>query len=260
MTDINMEKHLTWFSEFTTVYLLENKTDTKALDLKTLHSKKVLEHASIIVQDNNFKPYLNLSINLAALYHDVGRFPQYTQYKTFKDSISVNHALLGAKILKNNQILQKEDVTVKRLVLCAVALHNRFAVKASLSPDVKLVTNAVRDADKCDIIRIIAEEFSVEGKKNPVVVLNVVDDASIYNPKVLEDALAGRVASYSHLQSINDFKILLGTWIYDLHFNSSKHILKKSGHLHAILTKMKAGSQVLKVRDKLLKDLNALCK
>ena len=34
-----------------------------------------------------------------ALFHDVGRFPQYARYKTFRDSISTNHAALGASVL-----------------------------------------------------------------------------------------------------------------------------------------------------------------
>lgn len=256
MIAINIEEHLAWFHEFTDTYLLENKLDP--LILKVEHSKKVLENAYSIVSDNKFKPSLNLAIVLAALYHDVGRFPQYTQWKTFKDSISVNHALVGVKILKSNPILQKEDASVRSIVLGAVALHNRFAVKESLMPDLKLVTNAVRDSDKCDIIRIIAEEFSLKAKKDPVIRLNVVDDASLYTPAVLEDALAGRVASYSQLQSVNDFKILLGTWIYDLHFSTSRKFFKKSGYLKEILSELKAEAHVLRVRDKLLKDLNAL--
>lgn len=255
MTNIYIEKHLVWFHEFTATYLCKNKFDVKPLSLKILHSEKVLENAYCIVQDNNFDSSLNLAIALAALYHDVGRFPQYIQWKTFKDSISVNHALLGAKILKNNHILCEEDASVRAMVLCAVALHNRFAVKASLKPNLKLVTNAVRDADKCDIIRIMAAEFFAKGMKDSVVTLNVIDDASLITQAILEDAMAGRVASYSQLQSVNDFKILLGTWINDLHFSTSRQILKKSGYLEAILADIKAEAHVLKVRDKLLKDL-----
>lgn len=256
MHHININKHLAWFHEFTAAYLLENTFDSNPLLLKIEHSKKVLKHAFAIIHDNDFKPYLNLAIVLAALYHDLGRFPQYTKWNTFKDSISVNHALLGAKMLKNNHIIQEEDLLVRRIVLCAVALHNRFTVKKSLMPDIKLVTNAVRDSDKCDIIRIFAEEFSTKNENNATIMLNVVDDANLYTPAIMEDALAGRVASYGQLQSVNDFKILLGTWIYDTHFSTSKRFLKQSGYLEAILTDFKAEAYVLKVRDKLLKDLN----
>ena len=42
---------------------------------------------------------------IMALFHDIGRFEQYKQYRTFSDYRSEDHAALGVKVIKANRIL-----------------------------------------------------------------------------------------------------------------------------------------------------------
>ena len=39
----------------------------------------------------------------AALFHDIGRFPQWKHYSTFVDSVSEDHALLGLEVLSRHK-------------------------------------------------------------------------------------------------------------------------------------------------------------
>lgn len=249
-TDIRL--HQAWFADFTQGYRLAESGDCGPIDLKIAHTDRVLCHAQHIVQEHEFAPLLARATVLAALYHDVGRFPQYARWHTFKDSLSTNHGLLGVKTLKTHKALAAEDAVLRTLVLAAVGLHNRFALSPSLSASVRQVTHAVRDADKCDIIRIMAEELAKSGPVNKTVMLHVVDDPDLWTPKVVDDILAGRVAGYPDLRSINDFCLLLASWLYDLHFRASHECIRSSGYIEQLLAHLPPHPKVQAARQKLL--------
>ena len=53
------------------------------------------------------------SIILIGLLHDIARFEQYTKYKTFRDSISIDHGDLGVEILFEEKEIEKYDLDKK---------------------------------------------------------------------------------------------------------------------------------------------------
>lgn len=253
---MNIATHEDWFARFVRGYCQAQTEDCSPLELKIQHTTLVLEHARRILAAHFFAPPVARAIALAALYHDVGRFPQYARWKTFKDSQSVNHGLLGLKILKNCEPLAAEEKNIRSLVLAAVGLHNRFALSSRLSADLQCVTHAVRDADKCDIMRIMTAELNKTGPKDRAVVLHVKDDPALWTPKVVDDICAGRVASYADLHSVNDFRLLLGSWLHDLRFAESRKYIKQNSYVEQILAPLPADPPVQKAKAYLLEMLN----
>ncbi|MEG2173038.1 MAG: HD domain-containing protein [Desulfovibrionaceae bacterium] len=250
-TDIST--HEDWFTRFTSAYCRAYPDYGVPMELKIRHTAAVLLHARRIIDAHHFDSPSARATVLAALYHDVGRFPQYARWQTFKDSLSVNHGLLGLKTLKReNAVLAAESPAIRRLVLAAVGLHNKFAVATHLPVDVQQVTHAVRDADKCDIIRIMVEELGKSGPKNKAVVLHVQDDPALWTPKVVEDILNGKVAAYADLHSINDFRLLLASWLYDLRFAVSKVFIKHSGQIEQLLDTLPPDAPVQAAKKRLL--------
>jgi hypothetical protein len=194
---------------------------------------------------------------LAALYHDVARFEQYLRWHTFRDRESCNHGQWGVRILKRERRLKDEDPAVRKLVLAAVGLHNRFALPAGLPEGMARICHAVRDADKLDILRVMDEHLSGPRPYCPTVVLSLPDDPALHSDKVLDDALAGRVASYADLKSVNDFRVLLGTWFYDMHFPASRARFVGEGHARRLLADLPATPAYAAARDHLLHCLDA---
>ncbi len=97
------------------------------------------------------------------LLHDIGRFTQLRDYDTYNDSISVDHAKLGADILfEQEQIwdfIHKDDLSESdlRIVEIAIREHNAFEVRKDMDSRERLFCNIIRDADKIDIFRVISE-------------------------------------------------------------------------------------------------------
>ena len=219
--------------------------DSAPLRLKVEHTFRVVEHAGLVLDslagDAREREWSRndaacRAARLAALYHDCGRFPQFRRYRTFMDAASVNHAVLSFHTMRDGAFLCEEDARVRGLAQCAVLLHNRHVLPRLLSPEARFVTDVVRDSDKLDIFRIMVSYLGNALPERDAVLLHVKDDPGKWTPRVAEDVLAGRVASYGDLRYVNDFRLLLGTWMLELRFAVTRRTLAESGLMEAVLS------------------------
>ena len=251
-TIADISSHLAWFTAYAAKKTAQEKGDTLPMTLKLRHSMQVLENARHIVEGENFDaPTARLCL-LAALYHDVGRFEQYLRYHTFRDRESCNHGQMGVRILKAQGCLEHESPETRMLVMAAVGMHNRFALPAHTPALVALVTNVVRDADKLDILRIMDEHLNAPGPYNPSVVLQQPDNPTIASPAIIQAVYDHRVAGYADLSCVNDFRLLLGTWFFDLHFASCRSKFLQDGHTRNLLRYLPDTAPQAAARDYLL--------
>ncbi len=228
------------------------------LDLKIVHTMRVLEHMRCLVREEEVLRTHARACLLAALYHDVGRFLQFSTYGTFKDAHSINHAVLGAKILHRQGFLRHESKEVQRQVLIAVSMHNRYKIPHKISLELVRVINAVRDADKLDILRIMAEHFSCKDAQNAAVTFHAKDFPMSYSDNVLQDVLHNRLASYADIVYVNDFKLLLCTWVHDITYKSSLHRLLASQYIEVIMAGLPDIPVMQTVQDHVRKTLSQL--
>ncbi len=199
--------------------------------IKKEHTLKVLEIAQIIKQE--LPENLHFSLELSALFHDIGRFEQLKQYNTLVDKLSCNHGHLGLKVLKKENFLHTLPIQIQKHVKTAVLLHNRFELP-NIPEDYLLITHAVRDADKADILRVMVENFENPSENANTLQLNVKDEDN-FNPKILKNLLNGEPIAYTDLEYINDFRLLLGGWLNHFYFKSSREFVRDKGYYSIIL-------------------------
>ncbi|MDR2161385.1 MAG: HD domain-containing protein [Desulfovibrio sp.] len=207
------------------------------LALKEEHTLRVLEQArGIAAAEPAFAaPLPRRALLLAALYHDLGRFAQFRRYRTFADARSCDHGRLGKTILRRKGFLRAEPAEVRRLVRTAVALHNRHALPDGLAGVGRLVTQGVRDADKLDILRLMAEQLAPGVVADSVVLMGLENAPERWSPLVLSALEEGRTASFRDMRFYNDFRLLLCSWLYDLAFAASFRKLRDAGYLEEII-------------------------
>lgn len=238
--------HIRRFQSYTDRF--RDVPDAAPLRLKVEHTFRVFEHARTILasleQEEPEKSRFAAdaaccrSAELAALYHDCGRFPQFKTYRTFLDAKSVNHAVLSFQTMRDEGFLAEEPPRVRGLAQCAVLLHNRHALPDRLAEDARFVTDVVRDADKLDIFRIMVGHLTSALPERDAVLLHVKDDPERWTPAIAEDVLAGRVSRYADLRYVNDFRLLLGTWMYELRFKATRKALAQSGLMETVLSQL----------------------
>lgn len=236
---IDLSGHRERFLAFVDPYT--HGTEDGPVRLKVEHSFRVLEHVQVLVETEGLDvradgdATVGRAAMLAGLYHDCGRFPQFRQYRTFQDAQSVDHARLGVEVIREQGFLAHETERVQELVFAVVALHNRYVLPDDLDVDVRLATDMVRDADKLDILRVMVEHLDGALPEKDAVLLSVRDEPERWTPRILDDVLAGRVARYGDLRYVNDFRLLLGTWLHALCFSATRVALARSGLMDAVL-------------------------
>lgn len=242
----DISTHEAFFEDFVHSYL--QKTAEPMLLLKQEHTRMVLEQAKIIIESEKISGEEGRAALLSALYHDIGRFPQFFRWKTFSDAYSTNHGTLGIRTLKKEKCLENEPLSVQKKVLTAVGLHNRYLLPPHLPSPILTITHVVRDADKIDIMRIMAKHMN-EPIPNGDVVLHVLNDPQQWSPSLVTTILSGKVPNYKDLRFVNDFRMLLGSWIHDLHFPTAKTQLVASGYVEHILSGLPQVEELQPIRE-----------
>lgn len=218
--------------------------EDRNLDIKREHSFRVLDNASSIVDALDLAPRYAELCRLAALYHDLGRFPQYRRYKTFLDAASKSHGVLGAIAIRQRGLFPELDETERTMVKAAVLLHNRRFVPLNIPDEIRCMTRIVRDADKLDIMRVMLEHFTVKSGQNSVVTLHVKEHPTAYTPVVYAGVMAKKRGDYRQLVWVNDFKLLLCGWVYDLNFPISRIIFRERDYLGRIVSTLPDNEEI----------------
>ncbi len=223
-----------WFTGYCGSFYSLNCEDQRNITLKEEHTRNVCENIVQIARGLSIDDARITLAEAIALYHDIGRFPQYQQFKTFKDSVSVNHAALSAKVLIENNVLQGLPKHEQDIIVRVVALHNVYSIPDGLDQDKLLFLKLVRDADKLDIWRIAIENYGQPEDGRASAVGLGLPDVPGYSPEVLTALKNEQMVQMSTLKTLNDFKLLQLAWIYDLNFANSLRILESRHYIDGI--------------------------
>ncbi len=229
----DLDNFKAWFSEYTRTFYTDNAEDSRNIDLKVRHTSFVCENIVEIAKKEHLADNDLMMAETAALFHDLGRFLQYSRYKTFRDSISVNHGRLGAEILDKKNILEHLPLHERQLIINTVRFHNAFDVPSYEDRQKVLFLRLIRDADKLDIWRIFSEYYESEDEQASAVGLGL-PDLPDYSKTVLSCLYEKKPAGLSDLTTLNDFKLMQLSWVYDLNFRHSFRLLAERAYIRKI--------------------------
>ena len=208
-----------------------------ALASKFAHTGEVCEITEkIVAGEARFSPRDTLVFRLCALFHDISRFEQYDQFKTFLDRHSFDHGDRSAALIGELGLVPDLPAEDRACVIDAVRVHNKFAIPADFPSAHLAAAKMVRDADKLAILRLIIRFFNGD-ISDPTIRLDL-EDTPGWTPSILETALSGKCVVYTDLKNINDFKIALFAWSGDLNYPASAALALDEdlfGRLRALL-------------------------
>lgn len=216
--------------------------------LKRDHSLRVHALASTIVRAESMSS--SAACRIAALVHDIGRFPQFEQYGTYRDDHSMDHGDLGSEMLARGEFLADLEPEMRSLVITVVGLHNKRDVPDGLDGLTREVLTVVRDADKLDIVSVVLTKLQSSGPRDVVVTLGLDDEPDGWTPEILDAVERDINPAYSELRFVNDFKLLLASWGPKLvHAASRKMYLRRHylDQLFALLPESRDFGRIKKV-------------
>lgn len=220
-----------WFSGYCRSFYTTNQADQKNILLKEEHTSRVIANIAEIAGRLGFNERQKAIAEVIALFHDVGRFPQYRQYGTFRDSVSTNHAALSAQVLTEHDVLNILPAADRELILRAVSLHNVFSMPARLDEETLLFLKMIRDADKLDIWRVFIDYYNQPAEDRAEAAALGLPDRDEYSPEVLASLLRRELVHLSSLRTLNDFKLLQLAWVFDLNFTGSLQLLMERSYI-----------------------------
>ena len=205
-----------------------------ALQFKFKHSENVstiANNISLFV----FRDEINQeNAKIAGLLHDIARFEQMKQFNTFIDAKSFNHGEKAVEIIKTENFLVNINSENQTTILEAIKVHNKMNFSPFSNEITQLTANILRDADKIDILNSIAEIYSSpDSTSKKAIELDMPDEPRI-SDKVLEQISQFKMINFDDLQTLNDFKLLKISWIFDLNFPISHALVLENDSLTKI--------------------------
>ena len=223
-----------WFAGFAGSFHALDGEEQRNIALKEKHTGKVCANIGRIAAEERLDADRVVLAEAVALFHDLGRFPQYRRYKTFNDGMSVNHAHLGARILADGGILDKLPRNEQDIIITGVRFHNCLTIPAGLEPEPALFLKLVRDADKLDIWRVFLDFYRLPERERASAVSLGFPDSPEWSPQTLAAVSRGEIARLAEVKSLTDFKLLQLSWVYDLNFPAAFRMLLERDFINGL--------------------------
>lgn len=210
-------------------YVRSFDVSCKSINRKINHSLRVSEICKKIAISLNLNDELIEVAAFIGLVHDIGRFKQWEIYHTYNDLKSVDHAMVGIKILFDNNLIKNFIVDNKYydIILNAIKCHNEYILDCGLDENSLIMSKILRDADKIDILYMI-----------------VNGDVEIEKPsfditqEVISEFLQKKCIKNKYLNTDSDKILLRFALVFDLNYSFSLNYILNNNYLKLIYKRL----------------------
>lgn len=242
MRKILSEMH-TWMTDYMKSFYTDDAEVQNGILIKEKHTGYVTSNCVELAEYLKLPEHdIELS-EIIGLFHDVGRFRQYSIYKTFNDADSEDHGDLGMKVIGELDFFKKISPEDYEIVKFAIQNHNKKNIAPCDDERKILFAKIIRDADKLDIYRVLEPYLDqanadkmpnfIKGKENPGI-----------SPDFVENFVAGNQADYRKIRTNGDRKIVRLMWIYDINFAWTMKKIVERGYIEKIVAHLPKDEKV----------------
>ena len=251
MNNGQLKKFKSWFDNFVAGFYGDDDFINANIKMKEEHSRRVCTEMLYLADELSLTKNQRLIAETIALLHDVGRFPQFTKYRTYNDPRSVNHCLLALDVIQKEKLLAHLPDNEKQLIETAIKYHGDKKLPSNLAGDTLLLSKMIRDADKLDIFRVVTQGYKQYRDDPDNFKLEIeLPDTSEYSGEVLDEVASGRLIDYKTLRTFNDMKLCQLGWVYDVNFIPALKRIKQRRFLETIFEFLPDTEDIAKARQK----------
>lgn len=205
-------------------YAMKFDFNEDAIRRKYEHSYRVMELGDKIVYSLGLEEDDSYLACITCLLHDIGRFEQWTKYKTFNDLKSFDHGKFASELLFKENYIKKFNLEEKDydLVRISIENHNKFEIDKNIKDEhILLHSKIVRDADKIDILYQLS---------NPKIIKMEESNDKISN-NVIKSFKEHKCVKNEDMKNNNDSVIGTLSLVFDLNFDYSKKLIIEKEYL-----------------------------
>ena len=233
MREILTEMHK-WMSDYMKSFYTDDEEVQRGILIKEKHTGYVTANCVELAEHLNLNKHDIELAEIIGLFHDVGRFRQYSIYKTFNDADSEDHADLGMKVIGELDFFKKISREDFEIVKFSIGQHNKKEIAPCDDERKILFAKIIRDADKLDIYRVLEPYFAQENaEKMPNFIKGkfIVDISDDF----VEHFAKGEQADYREIRTNGDRKIVRLMWIYNVNFAWTLKKIVERGYIEKII-------------------------
>ena len=234
-----------WFSKYVAVYLKDDTVYNPTIRLKLDHTERVCKEIVVLGQGLSLSADELLLAETVALFHDIGRFKQYQVYRTFQDANSENHAALGLRELKKHKVLSSCSESERSVIYKSIGYHNVRILPEDDDERILFFSRLLRDADKLDIWRVFIDYYNGQYEDPNSTVVWGLPDNEVCTPKIMEALILKKMADTRYMATLNDFKILQMSWVFDVNFSPTFCAIRERSYIESIAATLPQTEEVL---------------
>ncbi len=252
MEQKQLDKFRVWFDDYVAGFYGDDEVINANLKLKEEHSRRTCREMLYLAGELGLDDNQKRLSETIALFHDIGRFEQFVKYRTYSDLRSVDHCRLGVKVLQQTKVLDGIDRQEKQLIEKAIEYHGRKELPPDLKGQCLLFSKLIRDADKIDALYVVTENYKTYRDNPQKFKLDLeLPDEPEYSAEVVEGILNGQRVDYSRLRTLNDLKLCLLGWVYDVNFTPTLKRIKRRKFLEKLSDFLPNTEDVERVKEKI---------
>jgi hypothetical protein len=247
-----LKKFRAWFDDYVAGFYGDDEYVNANLKLKEDHTRRTCEEMLYLAKELDLSDEQMRLAEVIALFHDIGRFEQFIRHRTYVDGRSVNHCLLGLEALHQAKVLGRVDEMERQLIEKAIEYHGLKELPPDLDHDCLLFAKLIRDADKIDSLYVMTECLR-QYTENPQQYKWEIDvpDKPGYSDQVVQALLQGRPIDYGWMKTLNDMKLCLLAWVYDVNFVPTLKRIKQLRLLEMLVDFLPKTGDIKRVRQRI---------
>ena len=234
-----------WMARYMKSFYSDDAQVQQGILIKETHTGYVTANCVELSKFLRLSPHDTELAEIIGLFHDVGRFRQYSIYKTFNDADSEDHADLALKVIDELEFFTELAAEDFELVKFAIQNHNKKVVAPTDDERKLLFAKIIRDADKLDIYRVL-EPFLAQ--ENADKLPNFIKDkgrlVADISPDFVENFVTGEQADYRKIRTNGDRKIVRLMWLYDINFSWTMKKIVERGYIEKFIAPLPMDEKV----------------
>lgn len=251
-----------WMSRYMKSFYSNDEEVQRGIVLKEKHTGYVTTNCVELAKFLKLSTHDTELAEIIGLFHDVGRFRQFSIYKTFNDADSEDHAELALKVIDELEFFKELAAQDYEVLKFAIQNHNKKTVAPTDDERKMLFAKIIRDADKLDIYRVLEPFLAQEdADKMPQFIKSAGRLVADISPDFVENFVTGNQADFRKIRTNGDRKIVRLMWLYDINFSWTMKKIVERDYIEKIVSnlpmdeKIAEGVRRLKVHvDKKLKE------
>lgn len=223
---MNLENYYKWFENYVEMQMSTQDREKFNYELKLEHTYRVRDNIVKLGKEVGLSAEKLYLSELIGLFHDLGRFKQYTDYNSFSDSISGSHGELSVKVLEEYGVLKDLECDSAEKIKKAIIYHNYLLVPENEDEEIKQLSYLIRDADKLDAFFL---ETNKDEKRSYT--FDALSEEQEYSNLVINDLQNGRQVDFRNFKYKYDRKLGVLGLIFDLKYDESFELIQENNYI-----------------------------